>query len=67
MDRDLVFGLIALDFDMVFRRKKKMIKTLQVFGRILQVALSGYAIYYVLNEWRIQRLVERRVSPSYKR
>ncbi len=44
-----------------------MIKTLQVFGRILQVALSGYAIYYVLNEWRIQRLVERRVSPSYKR
>ncbi len=44
-----------------------MIKTLQVFVRILQAVLSCYAIYYVLNEWRIQRLVERRVSPSYKR
>lgn len=44
-----------------------MIKKLQILVQILQAMLSCYAIYYILNKWRIERLVKCRVASSYKR
>lgn len=44
-----------------------MIKTLQTLVRVLQAVLSCYAIYYILNKWRIERIMKIRASSSYKR